>query len=150
MIIQINPDWRISSDSHQWILQRLKGTRKDRKTGKPVPNWKSEGYFVSLSTLLQRLIDMRVWRIEGTYPPEALEHVCNALRDMKAEVRERLSHIEKDYLQLVAARDASSADRAGDVQRTAVHSADMPSPANDSGAPEKATRHRSPPPFRRS
>lgn len=149
MIIEINPDWRISSDSHQWILERLRGTRKDRKTGQPLPNWKPVGYFASLSTLLKRLIDLRVWRIEGTHPPEALEHVCNALSDMKAEVRDALSNIDRDYLRLVAARDASGENGTSDILWTAAHGADMGPPANDVEENEKATRHRSAPPSRR-
>lgn len=146
MIIEINADWRISSDPYQWILEQRRGTRKDRKTGEAKPNWKQIAFYPELSSLLLRLIDLRAWRMDGTYPPEALEHVCNALGEIKAEVREAIAHIDRDYLKLVAARDASGKQVIGDVRWSEGHSTEMPSPANDTGKTEMATRHRSPPP----
>ncbi len=37
-IIQVNDDWRISSDAHSWNVERRR-TRTDKATGELVTEW---------------------------------------------------------------------------------------------------------------
>jgi len=49
MIVAINDDWRISTDEHQFVLQRRKAAKQ---SGKRSGEWTNVGYFGDLSDLL--------------------------------------------------------------------------------------------------
>lgn len=55
MILLISEDYRIKTDEHNWIIQNLRGTRKNRQTGIKEPNWKDAGYYPSLQATVNGL-----------------------------------------------------------------------------------------------
>lgn len=93
MILQVNDEWRIVSDTNQWIVQRLH-VPKEAKAGKKVadPYWKSETYTTDPASAALWLAGRRVRDLPGTYPAaDALEVLGEALQeivdDMKGLVR---------------------------------------------------------------
>ena len=56
MILQLDDNYRIFSDKHNFILQRKadpkKNPRKDRKPKEPTDQWKNLGYWKDISQLL--------------------------------------------------------------------------------------------------
>lgn len=55
MILPIGNDYRIKTDEHNWIIQRLSGTRRNRQTGHKESNWKDVGYYSSLQSCINEL-----------------------------------------------------------------------------------------------
>ncbi len=77
MIVEINPDWRLRTDPHQWILERR------RKDGK---RWDAEGYFRDIGNLFRVLVDKQVYESDLVLPPGALVPLHQALADLKGEI----------------------------------------------------------------
>ena len=83
MIININQDYRIASDPHQWIVQRRRSV-KDRE------KWDSLGYFGHLDNAVVWLARHRILPMGGVYGPEALEPLCRALDSLRIETKRAL------------------------------------------------------------
>ena len=83
MIIQITPDWRIASDPLQWILQH-------RYTKKGEDAWRSIGFFIDLERACVELARRQVHQLQGTYGPEALKPLSDALITIKDDARAAL------------------------------------------------------------
>ena len=71
MIIQITEEYRISSDSNQWMVQKYSGINK--KTHEPV--WQSISYYSSLDTLVSALSDKLLRESDASTISEALAEI---------------------------------------------------------------------------
>jgi hypothetical protein len=71
MKIQINDEYRISSDSNQWMVQKYRGI--DKKTGEPI--WQSILYYTSLDTLVTGLADKMLRESDASTISEALVEI---------------------------------------------------------------------------
>ncbi len=60
MIITINDDWRLASDSLQWVLQK-------RYQSKGEDQWQAKAFFGRLDAALQELVRRRIRCLPGTY-----------------------------------------------------------------------------------
>ncbi len=66
VIVEINSDWRIKTDPHQWILQRR------RNNGK---KWNAVGYFRDLGNLFPVLVNKQIYETDLVlYLPERWHH----------------------------------------------------------------------------
>ena len=70
MQIQINDQYRISSDSHQWIIQQ-------RRTRKGVDGWKSISYHTTIDAVVKRLGQRMVRESDATTLVDALVAIEN-------------------------------------------------------------------------
>ncbi len=84
MIIRINPDWRIRSDPHNWIIEtRRKGGTRER--------WNGVAYYGDLDRAVLGLVQRRIRVMAGTYHAEALALLCRALAGMEGEISQALA-----------------------------------------------------------
>ncbi len=86
MIVEVNPDWRIRSDSYNWIIEK-------RRTGGAKERWNAVGYFGDLDEAVLGLVQRRIRVIEGTYHAEALSPLCRALAGMREEISAALANV---------------------------------------------------------
>ena len=85
MIITINADWRLASDSLQWVLQR-------RYQSKDEDQWQAKAFFGRLDAALQELVRRRIRCLPGAYPgSEALRPLSHALITIHEEITTALS-----------------------------------------------------------
>ena len=70
MQIQINDQYRISSDSHQWIIQQ-------RRTRKGVDGWKSISYHTTIDAVVKHLGQRMVRESDVTTLVDALVAIEN-------------------------------------------------------------------------
>ncbi len=90
MIIRINRDWRIASDPLQWAVQK-------RRTVKGSDKWDTVAFFGSLDGAVLHLARRRVRMLPGSYGPEALPLLCQALDRLEAEIPAALSVVPRDH-----------------------------------------------------
>ena len=89
MILQVNAEWRIKSDSQQWIVQRFH-TPVSAKGGHSVgePFWVSEAYTTRPDSAAFWLAEKRIRDLPGTYPAaDALEVLGEALQQIVKETK---------------------------------------------------------------
>ncbi len=79
MIITINPDWRLASDPLQWVLQK-------RYQSKGEERWRALAFFGDLDRAIVELSRRRILILAGTYHPEALAPLSDALRSVRDDV----------------------------------------------------------------
>ncbi len=84
MIMQINPDWRLASDPLQWILQKRYQTKGEVR-------WRSLDLFGNLDKAIVELRRRRILILAGTYHPEALKPLSDALRSVRDDVHAALA-----------------------------------------------------------
>ena len=85
MIITINPDWRLASDSLQWVLQK-------RYQSKGEEQWRPVAFFGRLDGVLQELHRRRIRCLPGAYPgSEALRPLSDALITVHEEITAALA-----------------------------------------------------------
>ncbi len=85
MIITINDDWRLASDSLQWVLQR-------RYQSKGEDQWQAKAFFGRLDAALQELVRRRIRCLPGAYPgAEALRPLSHALITVHEEITAALA-----------------------------------------------------------
>lgn len=78
MILQVNGEWRIMSDTNQWIVQRLHTAQKGKHAGES--HWVNEAYTISPDSAAFWLAERRIRDLPGTYPAaDALEVLGEAL-----------------------------------------------------------------------
>ena len=83
MILQVNDEYRIVADDHQWIVQQM--PKKTEKRTKEAA-WRSIAYIGSLDAAVLWLAERRIRMIEGTWPAiDALPTLCAALDEIKRE-----------------------------------------------------------------
>ena len=92
MIIPINKEYRVTTDSMNWKLQyRMPGsTAKDG-------GWKTVGFFRNVWLLCRELAHRRIMELPGTYPPEALEESMRLL----AQIEDETKLLEEKFGQLL-------------------------------------------------
>ncbi len=81
MIVQVTPDWRITSDSHCFICQKRR-TRKDKI------EWQNETFHATFEDAAEYLLELQLRddTTELTSLSDALEHV----RDIRRRFRDEL------------------------------------------------------------
>lgn len=81
MIVQVTPDWRITSDSHCFICQKRR-TRKDKV------EWQSETFHATFEDAAEYLLELQLRddTTELTSLKDALVHI----RDMRQRFRDEL------------------------------------------------------------
>ncbi len=87
MIISVNKQYRIESDTYCWIVQEHKGTRKD--TGKE--RWKTLAYCVEFENALVELSKRRIRLINSVVQDE----IITSIKEIKQEAIEALDLFKK-------------------------------------------------------
>ena len=96
MIININPDWRLRSDSVQWILDHRVVSNSGKRKAKAV--WKLAGFSRHLNSVILELSrqEIRLIRNDKEYPAEALGLLAETLDRIEADchraVREAIAN----------------------------------------------------------
>lgn len=86
MILQVNNEWRIVSQTSQWVVQRLHTAEKGKSIGKS--EWVNEAYTTRPDQAALWLADRRIRDLPGTYPAAgALEVLGDALGEIVADVK---------------------------------------------------------------
>ncbi len=83
MIITINPDWRLASDPLQWILQK-------RYRSKGEERWRALAFCGGLDRAICELSRRRILILPGTYRPEVLKPLSDALRNIRDDIQAAL------------------------------------------------------------
>ena len=83
MIIIINPDWRVASDPLQWILQRHYRSKGEER-------WRALAFFGDLDRACVELSRRHILILPGTYRPEALKPLSDALRNIRDNIQAAL------------------------------------------------------------
>ena len=89
MIIVINEDWRLASDPLQWVLQK-------RYQSKGAEKWRPVAFFGRLDGALQELHRRHIRSLPGTYGPDALLPLSDALCSVAADIRAALESFQTD------------------------------------------------------
>lgn len=85
IVININPEWRLSWDGLQFHLERWVVRKQGKTAGLGL--WANRGYFSSLDSAIIALAARRIYAIEGAYEAEALVPLCRALDEIKADCK---------------------------------------------------------------
>ena len=83
MIITINEDWRLASDPLQWVLQKSYQSKGEER-------WRALAFFGDLDRAIVELSRRRILILDGTYHPEALKPLSDALRSLRDDIRAAL------------------------------------------------------------
>jgi hypothetical protein len=82
MIIEVNDDYRITSDEHCWMVQRIKRFGQDSKKAGEV-EWRPVSFHPSLPMAARSLSD-RLWRVsepgEGESLTQTIERLSGVVR----------------------------------------------------------------------
>ena len=87
MIITINEDWRLASDPLQWVLQK-------RYQSKGEERWRALAFFGDLDRAICELSRRRILILPGTYRPEVLKPLSDALRNIRDDIRTALASFQ--------------------------------------------------------
>ena len=89
MILQVNNEWRIVSETNQWIVQRLHVPKTAKGGNLPAePFWKSEAYTTNPASAAFWIAERRIRDLPGTYPAaDALEVLGAALGEIVADMK---------------------------------------------------------------
>ena len=84
MIIPINTNYRVATDSMNWILQYRPAefTENGNET-----LWRPVGYYRNVWLLVRELASRRIQEMSGLYPPEVLEEAMRVLAQIEDETR---------------------------------------------------------------
>lgn len=93
MIININNEWRLRSDPHQWIVERKRAGKhvSPCRSGKAEPRWAPVAYLPDIGSALLWFTRKSIWAIEGEFPHTALDPLTQALEEIKEDVRAALA-----------------------------------------------------------
>ena len=83
MIITINPDWRVASDSLQWVVQK-------RYQSKGEDHWQAKAFFGNLDRAIVECARRHIRILPGFYGPEALKPLSDALIRIERDIRATL------------------------------------------------------------
>ncbi len=89
MIITINDDWRLASDPLQWILQK-------RYRSKGEDRWRALAFFGDLDRAIVELSRRRILILAGTFHPEVLKPLSDALRSVRDDIRAALESFQTE------------------------------------------------------
>ena len=87
MNIPLNADWRITSDPHQWIVQKRR-----RIKGRDI--WKSQTYHKSLAGACLSLAQRQLRDLGTDYRTEDLIGFCAAVDSLKDGILAALANVE--------------------------------------------------------
>ena len=76
MIIPVNKKWRITSNTHCWQVERLKGKQKDGSD-----RWEPITYHVDFKGAITTLAERRIRLIDSSIP----EEIRSAIREIRDE-----------------------------------------------------------------
>lgn len=82
MQVDINKDWRITTDSMNWILQKRYITQTGKKKGEI--RWESEAYCGSLGSLLNHYLDKRTKDNDAG----SIAEIVNIIEEVREEIIE--------------------------------------------------------------
>ena len=85
MIINISDEWRISTDAHQYIIQRMPPL--DPEKPRKVDAWKNEAYCKTLGQAFDVLTARQIFAIPVEVPSDAAEAALLALIAHMEEIR---------------------------------------------------------------
>lgn len=92
MNVKLNDGYRITSDAHQYILQKYQGERE--RDGKIEESWKSLYFVPTFEMILNHYFDLRM----RTSDAETWTEVLKVAEDVRAEVKsinQMLTHAER-------------------------------------------------------
>lgn len=89
MNIQIDKDWRVRSDEHQYILEYLTKPKKGVGRG---GNWWVHGYYPTLGMALETYLEVR----ERGSDASTLKEVSALIIELKS-LKTALSHLKQQY-----------------------------------------------------
>ncbi len=89
MIITINEDWRLASDPLQWVLQKCYQSKGEER-------WRAIAFFGDLDRAIVELSRRRILILAGTYHPEALKPLSDALRSVRDDARAALATFQTE------------------------------------------------------
>jgi len=90
MILPIDDNWRIKSDSYCWHIQKYQGI-PDKGKFKGIPQWKSLRYYQSLAKAVHGLAELELM----TGDTKTLAEALDAVRDVSERLSRALTpHIE--------------------------------------------------------
>jgi len=72
--IQLNDEYRLTSDKRQWIIQK-KGSKKDKETGENLTVWRDQTYHPTPTKAVQHYSGMRIRTSEADTLTQALKNV---------------------------------------------------------------------------
>ncbi len=88
MIIQLNADWRITSDALQWIVHKRKVVRGEER-------WQALSYHKDVAGALVYAGLRRVREISGIVGPEGLQPLVSALDAIRADINRALADVPR-------------------------------------------------------
>ncbi len=91
MIVSVNDDWRIATDSSNWIVQKRNGWYKDKKTAQRCAKWDCVSYHRNCEAALNQLFELRVRHIDSDVPNE----IIRLGRAIAAEITQACRFFEK-------------------------------------------------------
>jgi len=101
--LAINPDWRITTDQYQYILHRCTNPNSDR--------WEPVGYFITISSLVNELIDRGLRSSEAETLADALKIVKGLHRDVINALTPQYKVISNQtYAELIAAAETKAGE----------------------------------------
>ncbi len=89
MIITINPDWRLASDPLQWVLQKSYQSKGEER-------WRALAFFGDLDRAIVELSRRRILILAGTFHPEALKPLSDALRNIRDDIHAALASFNSE------------------------------------------------------
>lgn len=78
MILPINEDWRITTDTYNWTVERR---RLNKKQG--THEWRGESFWGSFDKAIEGLYEHRVKAIDA----EGYQAVCSEIKALQEELR---------------------------------------------------------------
>jgi hypothetical protein len=81
VIVQVTPDWRISSDSHCFICQK-------RRIRKDTVEWRSETFHATFEDACEYILELRLR--DDTTELKSLRDALAHVRDMRQRFRDEL------------------------------------------------------------
>ena len=81
MKLQINKDFRISTDKRNWILEK-RSDSKNKETKEITDSWLAQGYYISLNSLVNAYPDVILKQSDCIGVTEALETVKVACKEL--------------------------------------------------------------------
>jgi len=101
MIININKEWRLTTDNLQWRLEHkaLKIKANNPKLdGKPAKTWKQVSYHRDIWGAVRDMMRRQVCGIEGEYPLGAMDELCRSLHRSETNIEKAIEEVKKELL----------------------------------------------------
>ena len=90
MIIYLNQQWRVRSDPHQWVVE-------ERDAGGS-QKWRARAFCNTLGFAVLWAAERQIRLQRVTVGPEALDVLCRAVDELKAEIHEAVGGLRVEHL----------------------------------------------------